>query len=80
VAAEEKRAASETFRGALANGAFGAGGIGDERVRRSGSRDFGQMLEDGSDGQRDVNKIGAADGASEIRFAAIDRSAFASEA
>jgi hypothetical protein len=68
VAAEEERAAfgGEKFGGGLGDAKFGAAGVGDEGVSGSVARDFGEKVESGADGKRDVDEVRVAEGPGEV--------------
>ena len=65
---QEERAAfgGEKFGGGLRDAQFRAAGVGDQGVSRSVACDFGEKIECRTNGQRDVDKVGIAQGGSQI--------------
>src|SRR5260370_1170316 len=68
VTAEEERGCrrGEIFGGGLRYAKLGAAGVGDEGVFGGEACDFWEEVECDADGERDVNKIGGAEGGGEI--------------
>src|SRR5438445_266443 len=68
VTAEEERGCrrGKIFGGGLREAKLGAAGVGDEGVFGGEASDFWEEVECDADGERDVNKIGGAEGGGEI--------------